>query len=357
MSEHRGSGRDATQGAAGVRAAGVERWVDAGLITEDQARAIKAYEQARASTRPSPHLSPALEALAYVGGTLLAVGGGMLVGQFWDDLGVWGRLAVLVVSALLTGAVGATVGESEPVTWRLRGFLWALSTVAIAAAAGIFAFEVLDARGEPVALMAAGAGAAASGAYRSLRDRPLQHVGTFVGLAVAIGVTILWAEGTGGHGGSIGLALWLFGAAWAGLAWRRRVPPPVVGFLLGVVLTLIAPAFVGAQVQWLAPLLGLATAAAWMGVGVVRGERAALAPGAVGVFVFLPWTLGYYFGETFGAPVIAMVSGVLLLVIVLLLVRRGRGGIRGGAWGAHFRSRGHDPVRGRSRASEVRPAR
>lgn len=305
-----------------VRDAGLERWVGAGLITEEQARAIATYEQERVAARPQPRVSPLVEALAYIGGVLLTVGAGMLVGQFWSRLGVAGHLGVLAAGAALTGAVGAVVGEGDPVSWRLRGFLWGLSTVAIGAVAGLSAFELLDLSGEPVALAVAGIGATASSAYWWLRDRPLQQALTFVGLAASVGIAIAWA-GSGGL--AIGAALWLLGLAWAGLAWRRLVPPPAVGFLLGMALTLVAAGMVGREVEWLAPILGLATATGWLAVGVARSERFALAPGIVGVFVFLPWTLGHFFGDAFGAPFVAMLSGALLLGVVLMLVRRGRG--------------------------------
>jgi uncharacterized membrane protein len=323
-----------------VRKAGLQRWVDAGLISDDQARAITAFELAQQGTRPKSRVSPAIEALAYVGGVLLAVGAGMLVGQHWDELGTAGHLGVVAVAAVVSGVVGTVVGESDPAAWRLRGFLWALSAAAIGAVAGLFAFEVLEVSGEPVALATAGVAAIAAGGYWQLRDRPLQHALAFLGIAVSIGVAIAWA-GAGNVAGFIGLALWLFGGAWAWLAWQRRVPPAIVGFPLGIVLTLVASGIVGGQVEWLAPLLGFATATAWVGAGVVSNERLSLAPGVVGVFVFLPWTLGYFFGETLGAPAIAMLSGALLLGVVVLLLRRGRGSVSGRARDGHFHPVGH----------------
>ena len=341
-SRHRSS-HDATQAAAPVatRNAGLQRWVGAGLISEDQASAIAAFEQAQLAAKPKPRVSPAIEALAYVGGVLLAVGAGMLIAQFWDRLGTGGHLTVLTVAAMVTGLAGAVVGESDPVTWRLRGFLWALSAAAIAAACGLFAFEVLNLRGEPVALATAGLGALASAGYWQLRDRPLQHLGTFVGLSVSVGVTIFWVGGARTNA-AIGFALWLLGSVWAWLAWRRRIPPGVVGFPLGVVLTVVASGIVGGQIAWLAPLLGLATAGAWVGIGVTTNEPLAMAPGVVGVFVFLPWTLGYFFGESLGAPAITMLSGVILLAIVVMLMRRGRGPRVGrAAWGRHFHPISH----------------
>ena len=312
-------------GPLAARGDALDRWVEAGLISGEQASAIAAFEQAQRAARPVPRVSPWVEALAYVGGVLLAVGAAMLVSQFWDDLGVAGRLGILSAAAVVTGVAGAVVGEADPVTWRLRGFVWALSAAAIAAVAGLFVLDVVDASGEPVALSAAGVGALASGAYWWLRDRPLQHALAFVGLAASLGVAIAWVGGDATVGGLIGLALWLLGGAWVALAWYRRIPPRAVGFLLGAVLTLVASAIVSSQFEWLAPLLGLATAGGWVVMGATRGVPQALVPGVAGVFTFLPWALGYFFGDALGAPAIAMLSGVLLLGVVVVLVRRGRG--------------------------------
>lgn len=327
-----------------IRVRGLDRWVAAGLITGEQARAITDFEHAERSAHPGPRVSPAVEALAYVGGVLLTVGAGMLVGQAWGSLGTAGHLGIIAGAAVLTGIVGAVVGESDPTTWRLRGFLWALSSVGVGAVAGLVAFEVLDASGEPVAFATAAGAMLASAAYWALRNRPLQHTITFVGTAIALGVGIAWA-GSGNVAALIGLALWLLGAAWAGLGWRLWVPPARLGFALGVVLTLVASGVVGARYDWLAPVLGLLTASGWVAVGVLGDEGIALAPGVLGVFVFLPWALGRFFGETLGAPAIVMLSGVLLLAVVVLLLRRRRGtGPPVGGSGmhlGHFRSALH----------------
>lgn len=298
------------------------RWVEAGLLTAAQAQAIADYEAGTHPARPKPSVPPALEALGYLGGVLVAVGAAMLISQFWDDMGSLGHLSVAATTAVVTGVAGAVVGEAEPVTWRLRGFLWALSSAAVAAVAGLFTSEVLGADDEPVVLAAAGLGALSSVAYWRLEDRPLQHLLAVVGAAVSVGVALSWA---GAGGAVVGLTIWALGLGWAALASRDHVPPAPVGFLLGAALTLVAPTIVGSQLEWLAPILGVVTAAGWVVIGVARDELIALAPGLLGVFVFLPWTLGYFFGETVGAPVIAMLSGVLLLVTVVMLFQRRHG--------------------------------
>lgn len=262
-----------------VHIASVQRWVTAGLLDEEQARAIERFEADRRASIPVPRVSPAIEALAYVGGALLTSGIGMLVSRFWDDIGATGHLVLVAIAALGTGFVGGIVGEAEPVATRLRGFMWAVSAGSAGAFVGLFIFSSFDRTGEPVAFSTALTAAIVSGIYWSRRDRPMQHVVTFVALVVAIGVGI----------------------------------------------------------AWVAPILGLATAAVWTAVGIGVNEVLALAPGVLGIFVFLPWTLGRFFGESLGAPVIVMLSGiVLLLAVAVLWRRRARGAHIGDLWGGHF---------------------
>jgi len=320
----------------GALAAGLRRWVDAGLLEAEQAAAIGAFEADRRASRTPPRLSPAIESLAYVGGVLVTVGAGMLIGRFWEDMGTVAHLVIVGAASAATMTVGAVIGETEPVTWRLRGFLWALAAVGAGAFAGLVMFEVFDRVGEPVAFSTAATIAAVSAVLWHWRDRPLQHLATFVALVVVIAVGIGWID-DGRPAAWIGLALWLFGAVWAAAAWRRWLPPAIVGFPLGVVLTLVGAGVVGIRYDWLAPVLGLATAVVWTTLGVWSNEVVALAPGVVGIFVFLPWTLGRFFGESLGAPVVVMLSGAVLLGVVIALWRRRTNGPPvGERWSDHF---------------------
>ncbi len=134
-----------------------------------------------------------------------------------------------------------------------------------------------------------------------------------------------WGSGLACLLSLIGLALWVLGVSWAGLAWQERLAPAIIGFPVGVLTSMVACAVVAGQLPWLAPLAGLATALGWVGLGVAEDEVVALAPGVLGVFIFLPWTLGRFFGQRLGAPVVAMLSGALLLGAIAVLLRRGHG--------------------------------
>ena len=319
----------------------IRRWVDADLIDEEQARAIENFEDLRQPPSTPPRVSPAIEALAYVGGVLLTVGVGMLVGRFWDDMNVVAHLSIVGAVGAGAGIAGRSIGESDPVARRLRGFLWMSSAIAFGALAGLVAYGIFDRRGEPVAFATSMTAAFTSVIFWNLRDRVLQHLVTFISLVVATGVGIAWIASVN-PSAWIGIAYWVLGAVWAMAAWRRWIPPDVIGFPLGVALTLIGAGVTGGRYDWLAPLLGLATAAAWTALGIGVNEVLALAPGVLGIFVYLPWTLARFFGESLGAPVIVTLSGLLLLTVVAVLWRRRAHGAQiGDLWGGHFGSTAH----------------
>src|SRR4051812_34892145 len=72
----------------------LQGWVGLGLITRAQADRILAVERGE---HPAPARRPAsilAEALGYVGGVLILVATAVLVGRFWADLSVTGRLVV-----------------------------------------------------------------------------------------------------------------------------------------------------------------------------------------------------------------------------------------------------------------------
>jgi hypothetical protein len=261
----------------------------------------------------------AVELLGYLGGVLATAGGVLLAARFWEDLPTWTRLALLGVAAAALWAAGAQVAEgADPAAWRLRGVLWLLSSAVVAFFAGVLAADVLGARDEQAALLAGLAAAAQAGALWRLRPRPLQHLACLAGLATATGAG---AAALGGDEAAVGLTIWALGATWVALAWRRLLPPAGLGLALGAAVVLLGAQTTAARAEGAGLAFALASAAALL-VGGTTGRRFALAGvGIVGIFLFLPPTVGHFFGGTLAVPVVILASGAVLLAVAVALLR------------------------------------
>src|SRR3989304_1563167 len=97
------------------------RWVDASLITSEQAEAIRAFEEVPAEPRRVPLIA---EALGYLGAALALAAGIVALGDSWQDLSdaarlgaLGGAVVVLPVGGFLApGSVGRAWGVGELVT-------------------------------------------------------------------------------------------------------------------------------------------------------------------------------------------------------------------------------------------------
>jgi hypothetical protein len=416
--------------------ADLARWVEAGLLSQEQADAILVHEgtlAARPLPPPPPRLRGAprhlsvVEPLGYMGGMLAIIGLVLLVAQYWPDMATAGRLALSGAGVLGFAGAGALVREgAAPALARLRWFLWLASSAATALFAGVLAADAFGAdRAETVVAVCAAAVAVQSGLLWRWRERPLQQL-TFLGGIVAfsgalvaevassgwVGVTV-WAlgagfvllgmqrrtplplltEGTGaialvvgaavttndwyafgsllgvatafallavsavpglapGRGdiattaviGSValveavpsaigyfseragavtGATTWLVGAALIFLGARRLVRAPVVAEALGATALLVGAAVTGTQWQDLAPVVGIVTAVGLIVVGMFPGQALLSLFGSVGLLVNVPWAIGRLFPGEGRAPLLVMVSGVLILAVALLLARLG----------------------------------
>ena len=313
-------------------AAALDRAVEAEIITAEQAAAVIDAERERQRTpsaRAPARVPPVLEALGYLGGVLVMAGVITLMSQFWDDLRTWSRLTILgTVTAALTLAGVLIRDETEPVLWRLRGFLLLLGTGTLAGFAGISLVDGLDVRGEPTVFAVGALACVHAGLLWWRRDRPAQHASCFGGLLAAVVGALAWAgtalDWSGGPGPA-GIVLWLIGALWLAASVRQLLPPALIGVLLGAATTLVAGAPMSASWHHAGVLFGLATAAALVAVGIHRDEFLLTGIGVVGAFVYLPVCIGVFFGGTIGVPAVMLVSGLALLALTVRLFRRRRG--------------------------------
>jgi hypothetical protein len=309
---------------AGPLAARLQRWTTDGLLTQEQATAILAAERAQLPgpappARPARPASVLVELLGYLGGTLAIVGAGLLAARFWPDLASWARLSLVGLVAMALWAAGALLPEqATPAVWRLRGVLWLGSSAAVAFFAALFGVEVLDLDGEAVALGAGLTAAIHAGVLWWRRPRPLQQLACLAGLAVAAGAGVALA---GGDEAAVGLSVWAVGVGWVLAGWRRLLPPTVVALVAGGIVALQGAQATAQGWEGAGLVFGLASAAGLLVAGT-GGRRLALAVvGIVGVVMFLPATVVYYFAGTVGVPVLLLLAGVVLLIVTLVLLR------------------------------------
>jgi hypothetical protein len=107
----------------------------------------------------------------------------------------------------------------------------------------------------------------------------------------------------------------------AGLRMPVRTPSMVL--LLGGAGTLAGAAVTGAQWTGFAPLFGIGTAVALLALGTLPGAVLLSVTGALGLLGNVPWAIAHFFPGEGRAPLLVLVSGVLLVAVAILLARMG----------------------------------
>lgn len=295
-------------------------WVDAGLITPEQATAIEQYEHAHES--PSTGGLPRwVEPLAYLGVALVAVALILFGVQVWDQIAPLGRVvaAALVTACLLV--VGRMLHRStEAPARRAASFALLLSLAGVASTVGLLLADVIEASETTTVLVTAGLTVAvAAGIYAAVREA-LQQLGLAIASAafvVAVPPALEWGEGT-----VIPLLLAALGLVWLALTRAGLLTPPTVGWVIGSVLTLavgLASTDQGAAV-WAG--VGVAVALGLVVLATALDSRWVLAAGVGGLLVWIPTTVTLLFEGSVAVPIAILVTGVVTLGVVLLAVRR-----------------------------------
>ena len=323
--------------AGGERAAGgprgrpeLDRWVEAGLISRAQATAIAAFEQRAAGA--SRRVSLATEALGYVGAVLGVAGGGIALGNVWEDLDDWARPAILGGTALALLAGGGMIRrQEEPALRRLTSVLWFLSVGALAATSALLFVDFVK-RSDELSVLGTGAAVALyAGTLWLLQRRVLQQLALLAGLIVTLvgGLLLLPGEVPSWV---FAVAVWGLGGAWAVLGWRKIVEPWWAALPLGALTALVAPAVGADEFGWLF-VVALGTAGGLIAASVALRMTPLLGPGAIGMFAYVTWAVVKYFGEALGVPVALALAGAVVLALALVAGRSrrlwGRPGPRG----------------------------
>jgi uncharacterized membrane protein len=296
----------------------LERWRDAGLITPDQARAIRVAEKRDGGA--SRAISGLAEVVAYVGAIFALSAVAFIASRMWTSLPVGVQLGLLGLATTILWAGGWWVRAGRnPVQRRLVAVLWFLSAGGMGWLADVAATDLWDLE-DGYALIIGVSLSLYAGILYLYRRTSLQQI------ALAGGVGFLCGGLSDIAGGDdwFGPLLWVAGAAWIALTARGVLNPRRTGFALGAVGALAGSEavfieFFESPERW-GLGLGLLTSAALLYLSVSLGEMVLLGFGTGGLFLFVVQIIGEY-ADGLGGPVALFVAGVVLLFVALVTVR------------------------------------
>lgn len=304
----------------------LERWLSGGVIPDDVAERIRAFEKQRPGG-PSPAERPsAMEALLYLGVIVVSVGVFALIEQRWPDLDSWARMIAIGVPTLLALILGAGLhGSREPGFSRAGQLAWFVSVGLFAGTVAVFLNEYqpggIGIEDDPEGLLAM-TGSAALLALVLWVFSPA-HPQT-----VALGATLFaLGQGAGNWPDEFsevvaGMLIFAFGVAGLALTELERFTPRFSGRLVFATLCAVGPYEAGFTDNGMVfELLVFAVGGGLIALGVARASFTLLAVGVIASFVGLVTFIFEHFEDRIGAPVALMISGGALIAGVLVLAR------------------------------------
>lgn len=312
----------------GTRHDQLEEWVEAGLISAEQATGIRAHEEARHPRRRltvvEPTHAPAgtslvVEALGYLGGVIMLTGAGILVGLYWQDIATAGRLVLTGGTAVaLVGAGLAVPDRYGEAAGRLRSLLWALGVAATGAFMAVLTADVLDRHDEQALIVVFPPTALVALTLWWVRRTWLQQLALIFPLGMSAAAVGLQLSDTDS---APALAMWVLAAAWTAVAWTGRLQPRASGLVLGGLAAVVASMTVPGQPG---VLLGLATALAVLGLALAERSLPLLGVAALGLLQATPRAVVEWFPGRLSASLTLIAVGGLLVVAAVWVARHQR---------------------------------
>lgn len=316
----------------------LERAVDRGVITPEQATAIVAAESGHGEVSAAVAgadevaghrgVGPLVaEALGYVGVALATIATILVAQRSWAELEPWARVGLLALLSVGLLALGLVLRPSSGPVARVRGLAWLLSVVALAATLAVAGEEYLDLVPERLTAAVASTCALYATVLWWLWARTLQQLAVFVAVTVAASTGVVAVDRS--LTVFVGLTVWSIGVAWIALTWGQVVRPLRAGYVLGAIAVVIGPRLSFEEVLW--PLaLGVVSGVLLIVASMVLRAPILLGAGVVGLFIHVPLAVFEVFGDTLGAPVSLFITGVVLVAVALVLARL-RPGRQGGS--------------------------
>lgn len=303
----------------------LDRWVQTGIVTAEQARAIARYEGveepvvAPPGQPGSPNLGLLAEAVSYLGIALMTASGALVTARFWKDLHFGGRLAIgllVIIAGFAAAAVVERIGDQG--ARRLASFLQLFATGGVALSAGVIAVAA-GSHDAGVTASAVGPPVFITGAvlWRN-QERVLPFLSALAGLTVsAVGLSSI--AGWTPTPTEKALTVWAAAVTIGVLGGWGRLHPALPALLVAEIASLVAALFVVDRHHAPGLILGLITALTALISGMALGHRSVEAISVVGCTVFLGYTLGLYVK----GPAAAVAILVLGAVLVAMAIRAG----------------------------------
>lgn len=306
----------------------IPAWIDAGLITTEQADAIRAFERSNdepeTSRRRRSLTSPA-EAIGYVGAALALGATALILNDLWRELLVGGRLALVgALTVALFGAGLGVRGSTSAAMQRLTSVLFTATVAGVGWFTGVVAGDVFDLRMAAVGVAVGLAMVVVAGALYLWTPRALLQIAVLLSALIAPVAALDLTQISPGPAW-YGLVVGAIGAAWFLLAIGDWLAPRVVGEVIGALVT-----FIGVQVgafgdaRTLALAIGVVLAAGLVTLAIRTDRLHHLIIGALALFAFSPQVVFEVFGDAIGAPATLLLVGLLLVLLAVGLGRARR---------------------------------
>jgi hypothetical protein len=314
------------------------RWAQAGLVSVDQARSIRDFEQedepesdefgvsllreperVSVESQPQPDRSAfATEAIAYIGGMLFLIGYGVVLSTQWDSLNSFARFMVFSLPAALTFVAGLGLGSQAVESFRRIGFaLWTLSTGFFASAVVVAYQDFVDISDNlAFALGATTVAVYATGQY-VFRRSMLQQFAAFVSLTVMLcgllaliddDLALFW----------FGLMVAVFGVTWLLFTWAEVVRPRWAGLVVGAGTALIASQVMVTSMTDPALIIGIVLSGSFVLAGALASMTVLFIIGCIGLFVFAYEAVWVWIGSSVITNSVLLVIGLVVLGAVVV---------------------------------------
>ena len=298
----------------------LDGWVRSGLITRDQAAAMRSSVRTGVGPRTRP-LPVVAEALAYVGGAVVLAGAALLAAYYWDELAVLGRVLLLLTAAgALLGAGAAVPTRFGPSGRRLTGVLWLGATASWAGAVSVLAADGDRFGSEAEAVLVTAATVVAAAALHALHRYALQQAALILSTAALAGASVAWWD----LGAQPGVGVWIVGVTWAWAGLAGLVRSPETPLALGSAVAVLGAMTTGDTDPGMA--FTLVTVAAVLALAVLRRDLLLLGVGAVAVVINVPAAMSRWFAGSVAAAAALVVAGAVLVALAVWIARRDPGG-------------------------------